>query len=520
VRRASVVLLAVLTLGIGLATASVPSAVNENGCTIGVAAGTSTADGRPLLWKTRDEHYEPDNGMHYETSSPLHYISVINAGEPWHAWMGVNEKGFAILNSTSYDLPPGFLGLTNGALMELALGTCATVAQFQALLDSTNVTSRRTQANFAVIDSTGAAALFETGGRVYWKFDAHDTSVAPNGYIIRTNFAINGGGFTSWRQYNRSVNIVGDLWAGDTLSHRSILRHQMRDFSNFSCDPFPVPYAGQMFHGVPYGYIYTTASICKARSVSATAIQGVLPGESAKLSTMWTMLGQPAAAIAVPYWPVGDVPREADGGTTAPLCDASLGLKSFLFTREYVPEWHMALDFVDTYALLDESGQQGVWAQTFAVEDSILGAADSMLGVWRTMGLATGDMLEAEAAFAGYALQTLRALCDSLFWRAPLVAGAPLPAASALRAGSYPDPFHEATTICYSVIRSGPATVSVFDVAGRRVRELVNAPHETGCHEVVWDARDDCGASVTSGVYFYRIRTRDSQHTGRVVLTR
>ena len=76
----------------------------DEGCTIGVAAGSATSDGRPLVWKTRDGSRYDDEVI-YITSEKYKFITVINAGQTESAWMGVNEKGFAILDSDVYDLP-------------------------------------------------------------------------------------------------------------------------------------------------------------------------------------------------------------------------------------------------------------------------------------------------------------------------------------------------------------------------------------------------------------------------------
>ncbi len=85
-------------------------------CTIGVASGKATADGRPLVWKTRDNSSAPNNEVYFNTYYKYNFVSVITAGGT-DSWMGVNEKGFAILNSVSSDLPGGSSGLGNGRLM-------------------------------------------------------------------------------------------------------------------------------------------------------------------------------------------------------------------------------------------------------------------------------------------------------------------------------------------------------------------------------------------------------------------
>jgi hypothetical protein len=487
-------------------------------CTIGVAAGRATADGRPLLWKNRDQPAEPHNEVHYSTSLMYRHISIITAGQPWKSWMGVNEKGFAIGNSTSYDLPAGPDGLTNGELMRVALQTCATVAEFQSLLDSTNVKGRQTQANFAVIDTTGAAAMFETGGRAYWKYDANDSSVAPDGYVIRTNFAFAGGGYSGRRQYVRSTNLVAELYHDGNLSHVELLREHSRDFSDYDSDPLPVPYPDKMFASTPFGYICTAVSICRWSTVSAGVVHGVLPAEPAELNTMWVMLGQPATAIAVPYWPVGGVPPEANGPVTAPLCDASLRIKYSAFTHFYVPEMYAVLDFVDSYALRDEYGM-GVWALTFAAEDSILAATDSLLALWRQQQhLPVQDMLEAEQRLASCALSQLVGI-DHRFGE-PMPAGlASAPPDPAL-CWSFPNPFNNATTICYSVPATADVELAILNAAGQRVRQLVYATMPRGLYSALWDGTILGGKPGPSGVYFYRVRVGDVIHTGKLTLGR
>ena len=335
--------------------------LGEDECTIGVASGKATADGRPMVWKTRDYLSSPNNEIKYDTSFRYKFISVSNAGSSTYAWMGLNEHGFAIVNALSTDLPKGSSGPSNGAFMRDVLGNCKTVSEFRYYLDSTNRTGRETRANFGVIDSTGAASIFETSGNNYWEFTADD---APNGYVIRTNFSMTGGGSTGIERYNRSADLMAKFYAGDSLNLKSILRYQMRDFSDFNSNPVSVPFKQQWSPGIPYGYINTSKSICRYSSVSAAVIHGVLPAEKAGLSTMWVILGQPASSVALPYWPVVNTPPEADGETTAPLSDISRQIRSTLFTYNADDE------FINSFKLRDGKGG-GLWSCTFPFEDSV-----------------------------------------------------------------------------------------------------------------------------------------------------
>ena len=71
---------------------------------------------------------------------------------------------------------------------------------------------------------------------------------------------------------------------------------------------------------------------------------------------------------------------------------------------------------------------------------------------------------------------------------------------------NYPNPFNPTTTIEYSLPQPGRATVSIHNISGQRVRTLVDAEQSAGTHTVLWDAADDLGTKVSSGLYFYRIQ--------------
>ncbi len=71
---------------------------------------------------------------------------------------------------------------------------------------------------------------------------------------------------------------------------------------------------------------------------------------------------------------------------------------------------------------------------------------------------------------------------------------------------NYPNPFNPATTIAFRLASSGFVNMGIFDIAGQRVRELVNGRREEGHQQVRWNGTDDRGAKVHSGVYICRMR--------------
>ena len=65
-----------------------------------------------------------------------------------------------------------------------------------------------------------------------------------------------------------------------------------------------------------------------------------------------------------------------------------------------------------------------------------------------------------------------------------------------------PNPFNPSTTVRYSIGDRTHVWVAVYDVAGRRVRVLVDEAREPGEYSTPWDGRDDGGNALASGVYF------------------
>ncbi len=72
---------------------------------------------------------------------------------------------------------------------------------------------------------------------------------------------------------------------------------------------------------------------------------------------------------------------------------------------------------------------------------------------------------------------------------------------------SIPNPFRLKTSIEYTVNQFGKTTLTIYDTSGRKVKMLVNEMMEVGCHEAVWDGKDENGSHVESGVYFCRLQS-------------
>jgi hypothetical protein len=75
---------------------------------------------------------------------------------------------------------------------------------------------------------------------------------------------------------------------------------------------------------------------------------------------------------------------------------------------------------------------------------------------------------------------------------------------------NYPNPFNPETTIEFGLPKHGFVELSIYDINGKLVRILVSEEKRAGNHWIKWDARDDRGVLVSSGVYFYFMKVNDS----------
>jgi hypothetical protein len=102
-----------------------------------------------------------------------------------------------------------------------------------------------------------------------------------------------------------------------------------------------------------------------------------------------------------------------------------------------------------------------------------------------------------------------------------------LPKAFALGQNA-PNPFNPTTTIAYAIplhvdgqkIDATQVDLRVFDIRGRVVRTLVTERQAPGRYAVMWDGRDDRGLTVSTGVYFYRLRTEQFTQSRKMMLVK
>jgi PKD repeat protein len=83
---------------------------------------------------------------------------------------------------------------------------------------------------------------------------------------------------------------------------------------------------------------------------------------------------------------------------------------------------------------------------------------------------------------------------------------------------NYPNPFNASTNIEFALPVESHVSLEVYNVLGQRVRTLVNEYLPAGRHTVQFNARDERGVELASGIYFYRLQTDDGIDTKKMIL--
>ncbi|MBD3226414.1 MAG: hypothetical protein GF313_16920 [Caldithrix sp.] len=358
-------------------------------CTTAIISGKYTVDGRPLLWKHRDSGFEQNKIMHFEDGQ-YPYLGLINTVDTLgtEVWAGYNTQGFAIMNSASYNLKPHTdttkLKDQEGVVMKKALQSCATISDFERLLQSWPKPIG-VEANFGVIDARGGAAYFETSNFDYTKIDVNDPAVAPFGYVVRTNYSYYGkknDGYGFIREnaaemlLRQAVNVnnLSARWllqkAGRSLKHGLLQRDLWQE---------PLPSADEAHFAIMTDYIP------RPSSVSTVVVHGVRQGQNTEWATMWTILGFQLTSVALPLWvqagPALPQVLQSQDGQPAPLCDFSLKLKERCFPIKRGSGYR----YLNLSALANKQ-TQGILQKLKPVENQIFERHQELMQNWQEAG--------------------------------------------------------------------------------------------------------------------------------------
>jgi membrane-bound inhibitor of C-type lysozyme len=78
---------------------------------------------------------------------------------------------------------------------------------------------------------------------------------------------------------------------------------------------------------------------------------------------------------------------------------------------------------------------------------------------------------------------------------------------------NYPNPFNPETTIGYAIPANAQVVISIYDVNGRLITDILNAQKSAGYHTVKWNA-----SNMSSGIYFYQIKADNFRQIKKCIL--
>ena len=85
---------------------------------------------------------------------------------------------------------------------------------------------------------------------------------------------------------------------------------------------------------------------------------------------------------------------------------------------------------------------------------------------------------------------------------------------------NFPNPFNPSTMIAYQIPEASEVKLAVFSVLGKEIKTLVDQRQAAGAYVVPWDATDNYGNRLTSGVYFYRIQAGHFTEMKKMILVK
>lgn len=156
--------------------------------------------------------------------------------------------------------------------------------------------------HFGVIDAKGGAAFYEVNNYTWTKYDANDSNIAPEGFILRTNFSETGKpniGYGFVRLQTAKL-IFDKAIKENSIDYRDIIQK----FSRCLYNPITKNDYREIYEKETASdkFIHSDNLITSYGSASCIVIQGVKNNEVPQFTTMWTMIGYPNTCIALPLW--------------------------------------------------------------------------------------------------------------------------------------------------------------------------------------------------------------------------
>ncbi len=85
---------------------------------------------------------------------------------------------------------------------------------------------------------------------------------------------------------------------------------------------------------------------------------------------------------------------------------------------------------------------------------------------------------------------------------------------------NYPNPFNPTTEIHYKLPVRQFVEIDIYNLLGEKVRTLISEIVNAGEHKILWNGKNDAGNAVSSGIYFYRLKSKNSIKIKKMTLLR
>ncbi len=92
------------------------------------------------------------------------------------------------------------------------------------------------------------------------------------------------------------------------------------------------------------------------------------------------------------------------------------------------------------------------------------------------------------------------------------------PAPAFIKISNYPNPFNPETTLFFSLPNEQEIELTVYNLKGQKVKQLVSGQFASGEHSIIWSGKDNNGKQVSSGLYFYKLKTSDKVISKKMLL--
>ncbi len=83
---------------------------------------------------------------------------------------------------------------------------------------------------------------------------------------------------------------------------------------------------------------------------------------------------------------------------------------------------------------------------------------------------------------------------------------------------NYPNPFNPSTIINYSLPNESAVTITIYDMLGKEIDQLISQKQPSGKHSIQWNGIDHDGNIASAGIYLYQITAGDFVQTKKMVL--